>query len=777
MEGGVVFGFGDYNTSDVLWLGEWGVGAVVFLSVLGIAILGLSAYDLRPMPALRKYTLLTLRAVVYLIAVVILLEPAVDLKHVTKVKNDIVVLFDASASMRLEADGTPRIDLAREAFENLNLPQSGSDDEHNYLVYAMESRPRTLPRDSIADIKATSSDSGLGNALKWISDEYARKSLGGVVVISDGIDSSSMGTRTKRGEPLDEISLELVKSLDAPINTLSAGTASDLRDVAIRKVSHDDFAFVHNKVSIEVDVQVVGFTSTSIPVRLERDGQLLQTRDLVVEDGKTDYRVTFEFVPKRLGREVYKVELPVLPGEVLQTNNVSYFVQRVIRDKIRVLQVVGRPSWDERYLRMFLKRSPNIDLISFFILRTAENPDMAPASEMSLIPFPTDELFDTELGSFDLIVFQNFNFGPYNMLRYLPNIEKFVKDGGGFVMVGGDLSFASGGYAGTPIEDMLPVRLPANSTNAIDTGEFRPLLTDAGRRHPITQLAFDPDANDELWGSLPPQLGTNLVMGPKKDATVLATHPRLSAEGKPMPVITVSEYGDGRVMALTTDATWRWAFTNAANGGTSREYQMLWNNTMRWLIQDPELKLLRLDLDDEEVNTGSNATGSVKVSNPDYTPAPGARGEVVVAWRAFEDLGKTDVVPEVIQRIPLETDTSGLFRLDLKTPKTGLYTVTAQVETPNGTLTDAELFIATDHAQEFRNIIPREDLMKSLATASDGAHHELPAAIGSLNFKSPTEVKINRRRVIQIWDSPPLFILVLLLLGVEWTLRRRWGRL
>ena len=137
----------------------------------------------------------------------------------------------------------------------------------------------------------------------------------------------------------------------------------------------------------------------------------------------------------------------MLEGEAIAENNARAFLLKVIRDKIRVLQVTGRPSWDERFLRGLLKHDPNVDLVSFFILRTPTDVELVPSDELSLIPFPTEELFQEQLRSFDVVFLQNFNYGPYGIGAYLGEISDYVEEGGGLAMIGGDLSFTSGGYA------------------------------------------------------------------------------------------------------------------------------------------------------------------------------------------------------------------------------------------------------------------------------------------------------------------------------------------
>ncbi|MFB6350176.1 MAG: glutamine amidotransferase, partial [Bradymonadaceae bacterium] len=492
--------------------------------------------------------------------------------------------------------------------------------------------------------------------------------------------------------------------------------------------------------------------------------------------------LTFEFVPKTIGKEVYTVEAPEFSGEALHQNNVSHFLQNVIRDKIRVLQVVGQPSWDERFLRRLMKKNPNVDLISFFILRTNSNVQLVPPDELSLIPFPTRELFEKELGSFDLVIFQNFNFGPYNMDRYLDSIAQYVRDGGAFAMLGGNLSFASGGYGGTPIEDILPVKLPTSRQPSalLNTEQFRPDLTEAGTRHPITQMAFDPQSNRKIWKTLPKLRGTNVVRGAKPDATVLAEHPTIRRGGKPMPVLTVSEKGDGRVMALTSDSTWRWGFSHVGQGGTPREYQVFWNSAMRWLIKDPELKLIRVDIPEETVPPGESIRTNIQVSKPDYTPAKDIQGTVKLRHQSFESLrdGHSKGDGEVTLSRDFNTDHSGQSTSKLPAKKPGIYTVEAKASTDAGDLSDREVVLSVPDVREFRHIVPRDDLMASIADHTGGHSTVLPSFDpDDLKFDQSSRVRINRRKVIHLWDSLVVFVLIVSLLGTEWTLRRRWGRL
>src|SRR5690606_22965890 len=189
----------------------------------------------------------------------------------------------------------------------------------------------------------------------------------------------------------------------------------------------------------EAVIHATGYDARRIPVTLSSDGKAMRRKWIEVGPGDTSVTVAFEFTPSHVGKYVYKISVPAGDDEVVVENNSAWFVVRVIRDKIRVLQVAGQPSWDVRALRGMLKQNPNVDLISFFILRTEDDLRKAPNSEMSLIPFPTEELFEEELPSFDLVVLQNFEFAPYGIGQYLGNIRRYVEGGGGLMMLGGPL--------------------------------------------------------------------------------------------------------------------------------------------------------------------------------------------------------------------------------------------------------------------------------------------------------------------------------------------------
>ena len=749
----------------------------MLMVALAVVVCVLTYLDVATMRRSRRLVLVSLRAAALSLALFVLLEPALELEQVSVVPNHVAVLVDVSESQSLETgDGETRQSRSIEAIEAFDGEYAGENPDHVFHYIALDDLSESATAAELAEWAPDGAATHLLEGIERFVASHGARDVGGIVIISDGIDNGSLGARVRRGEELDAETVELLDSFEAPVHTIPTAQAGEIRDIAIQRVVHDDFAFVRNAVAVSADLKVLGYTEGVVNVTLRREGELLQTRTVALEPERTDYRVEFEFVPELIGKEIYAVDVDLLEGEALDINNRELFVLNVIRDKIRVLQVVGRPSWDVRFMRQLLQNNPNVDLICFFILRTQDDIHRGSERELSLIPFPTDELFNEELGSFDLVVFQNFDYGPYNMRQYLPQIRDYVRNGGGFVMIGGDRSFASGGYSGTAVADILPVQLPSGrAADLVDESSFRPQLTDAGQRHPITRLEFDAADNAELWRELPPLRGTNRVLAPREGAVVLAEHPSLTAGDEPMPVITVADIGEGRSMAVTYDSSWRWNFEHVSRGGASGPYTGFWNSAIRWLIRDPALNLVDVELSEEVIGPNETLAGNVRVFGPDYAPLVDATLTLTVTQRPLSDLGAE---PTVFSEEVMRSNDRGTARFELALAEPGAYTVRARMEDDAGEiLEDTEVFLVVRRSRELRDIEPRAELLEALSDASGGRYLENPARADALRFTEPRVEEVDRREVIDLWSSPWFFALLGGLLAIEWSLRRRWGRL
>ncbi|MFT3915598.1 MAG: glutamine amidotransferase [Anaeromyxobacteraceae bacterium] len=742
-------------------LPTWAI-ALVVAAALASVLLAWRGLRGEPRRA-RKAALVALRAVAAAVAVFLALEPAVELLQTARVRNRLAVLLDASRSMNfpVEPGGPSRAEAAAEALARgrAALGRLADRVDVEWSTFGQELSPLDPAELAKGPLASKAGRTDLVGALEAAAaGSGSSRKLAGVLVVSDGADNAELA------EGLSPAAKARIEALGVPVNTASTGRSAP-RDLAVERVAVDDFAFVRNSLTAEVTLRARGFGSEDVKLVLRREGAVVSTANVKLEPGRDRYTVPIPFAPDQTGTFVFTVAAPVFPGEAVVENNQRSFVLRVIRDRVRVLLVAGRPSWDVRFLRSVLKQDPNVDLVSFYILRSTSD-DPGPQQDLSLIPFPVQEIFGEQLRTFDAIIFANFAYAPYRSMgieRYLPGIRDYVKGGGALAMVGGELSFADGQYGDTPLAEVLPVEL----VNGLPMreGEARPRLTPEGRRHPLVRLAASEGQNEALWAALPPITAVNLTrpLAASAGASVLLEAPEALVGGRPAPVVAIREVGQGRSLAVATDASWRWGFQAAELGQGNRAYLRFWNAALRWLVRDPGLSPLQVEPDAPAVEPGAPVGLTVAVRGPDFGPRAGKR---VTAELVSED-GKSVARGEAV------AGDDGNARIELQPPGPGAYKVNARSEDGQEVATAA---VAVRGAgPEDADAAPRPELLSAIAAATGGNAAALPGDLPDLRLADPEVVEIGRRRSVPIWDRGGWLALLAGLLTAEWLLRRRWG--
>jgi uncharacterized membrane protein len=753
-------GYNAWRLTALTPLPGWALALLVAAALAAVALAwrGLRA-DPRPR---RRAVLLALRAVSAALALFLLVEPAIELLQTARVRSRFAVLVDASRSMAfpVEPSGAPRAATAGRflAAHRSDLEALGDRVDLEWYGFGSELAPAD-PTAVASGLAPSAGRTDVLGALEAAAGNGGSRRLAGALVVSDGADNAALANG------LDGAVRAKLRALGFPVNAVSVGRNAP-RDLAVERVAVDDFAFVRNTVTAEVTLRVRGFDREEVQLVLRREGTVVSQARVQREPGKDRYTVPLTFQPDQTGTFVFTVAAPVFPGEAVVENNQRSFVLRVIRDRVRVLLVAGRPSWDVRFLRGLLKQDPNVDLVSFFILRSnADQP--GPQEDLSLIPFPVSEIFGPQLQTFDAVVFMNFAYGPYRGLeieRFLPGVAAYVKKGGALAMVGGEQSFGDGGYGETALAEVLPVA-PLDGTTEAE-GEFRPRLTPEGKRHPVTALSPGEAQTEAVWAAVPPVTAVNLTraLEPAAGASVLLEAPAVNVQGHPAPLVAVREVGRGRTLAVATDASWRWGFAGAESGQGNRAYLRFWNAALRWLVKDPALAPLQVEPDAPAAEPGAPVGLTISARRPDWGPAEGKKvsGELVA-----ED-GRTVARGEAV------AGPDGTARLELVPPGPGAYKIVAHGD---GADEIASAAVAVRGAgPEDADAAPRPDLLSAVAEATGGAFSALPDGdLPDLKLDEPDVVEIGRRKAVPIWDRLWTLGLLAGALATEWVLRRRWG--
>lgn len=454
----------------------------------------------------------------------------------------------------------------------------------------------------------------LGNALSDIPPDQ----VAGAILITDGQVHDVPDNLAQTG-------------LRAPVHVLLSGTRTD-GDRRLVVEEAPSYGIVGTDLEVAVRIEDTGQPAASastarVTVRL--DGGEPQFHRVPI--GETSR------LPLKLdhgGLTIVEIDVDAATEELTLQNNRAAVSVSGVRDRLRVLLVSGEPHAGERTWRNLLKADPSVDLVHFTILRPPEKQDGTSVRELSLIAFPTRELFEVKLDEFDLIIFDRYRRRGVLLPTYVENIAEYVKNGGALLEAAGPAFATPLSLFRTPLGRILP----AEPTGRVYEQGFRPALTDIGRRHPVTSdlRGAGTPGSDPDWGrwfrmvESAQTAGAALMSGPNEH-----------------PLLVVDRVGDGRIAQLLSDHAWLWA-RGFEGGGPQAE---LLRRLAHWLMKEP-------DLEEEELRAAANGN-TITIERRSLSPE-------IPPVRITGPSGAT-------QDIVLSEATGGRFTASFTATETGLY--------------------------------------------------------------------------------------------------------
>ena len=785
---------------------------IAVLSIVAVVAVVEAFWTLRrpraPRPRRDGLIVLGLRLLAVVALIGLALEVTLRIEQVTPSGRRVVVLVDRSASMDLADAADPgsddrvrRLARAQTVWKDSEDARVGWRDDG--IVVEVRTFDETTvpltgePADTL-EVTPDGAASDLAGALSELAQPGRRETtpLAGVVVISDGLVAAD--------DAADGHVRAVAESLGVPVTTVATG-APAIVDVGIAQVRAGEFAFVENVAEFEATIIAHELAGKATTVQLRRDGEIVSEQRIRLPADGVPREVRFEVAPDRIGQFVYEIAVPEMEGEATSANNHRAFVVKVLRDKVRVLHVAGRPDWDVRALRTLLRRDPNVELLSYYILRGMDDISREDTTApLSLIPFPTEELFEEQLGSFDLVVLHNFDAVRHQVGQYVDNMAQYVLEGGALVLIGGDLGLADGGYAAPAMASVLPI--DSRERPPMTELRFRPTVTEAGRRHPITAWL----AGTGSWERLPELSDFNRMRMTSRPATIgasaLLVHPdERDGSGTPRPILAVAEPGRGRTMVLSTGSTWRLGFApDLPLIDGARPYDLLWLGAVRWLLRDDSSGRLRLETDRPRYRVGEAVELHVETSTASYAPEP----DVPVTWslrRLDGDDGAIGAGAQegkggnALREGQWTTDGLGRARETLAELPVGAYEAIARRDLGTDEQadpdTDAEglgqhevrrVFIVEPPGRELARVDadPGTARLRGLAEATGGealsalGGDTLPRslALADLSGAMPEDgLRVDARRDVPLWNGWAALLLLVGAFGGEWLVRRRQG--
>ena len=664
--------------------------SVIFSPLLPLPVIGLAALVVVLFTAIalmRGLSGWALRGLGALLVVGALVQPMYQSEDRTPLKDIVVLLIDQSASQtlldraRITENRTAEIEAALAARPNTQVHRievnDGPDDTGSLLMTALSEQLSKLPSERIA----------------------------GIILLSDGL--------------LHD--LESAPELPAPLHLMLSGKKSDWdRRVTVKNAPA--FAILDEEITLTLRIEDSGAapaTPVIVPLIISVDGGPPQSYQVPLNQD-----LSLPITLPHAGRNIIQFETPKVAGELTDRNNSALVQINGVRDRLRVLLVSGQPHAGGRIWRNLLKSDSAVDLVHFTILRSPNKQDGVPVDELSLIPFPTRELFMEKIHDFDLIIFDRYKRRGILPALYLDNVVDYVRNGGAVLVAAGpDFASANSLYR-SPLSNILP----AEPTARVITKPLRPKLTAVGQKHPVTaNLSSDKTE----WGRWLRQI----------EVTQKSGHILMSGADE-RPLLILDRQGEGRVALLASDHAWLW-HRGFEGGGPQRE---LLRRLAHWMMKEPDL---------EEETLTARAYGD---------------GLKIIRQSLQDNIAPVTVTSPSGNKslLNLKQTAPGRFEADLQTDELGLYRLIGDGQS-------SVVGLGPTAPREFEHTIATAELLKPLITSTGGGVIRMTAALPGLRDVRPGRKAAGRgwigltprkafetRDITQLALLPPWLVLLLI---------------
>ncbi len=605
------------------------------IPVYALWVIGAIAALLALLAIVSRGPIAILRALALALVLLALANPSLVQEEREKVKDIVAVVTDLSTSQTL-GDRRAMTEQVRSELER----RFGS---------LADVEPRYITADDRGGDEGTRLFTALSNGLADIPPDR----LAGVIFITDGVVHDIPPSVEALG-------------FRAPLHALITGRP-DERDRQIKLIEAPRFGIVGKDQTIRAQVMERGGPGSAL-VTLRRDGQVL-SRQQVRADTPFSLQVRIEHG----GTNVVELEVEGLPGELTQANNRAVVPIEGIREKLRVLLVSGEPHAGERTWRNLLKSDANVDLVHFTILRPPEKQDGTPINELSLIAFPTRELFQQKIKDFDLIIFDRYANQSILPSSYFENIVRYVREGGAILVAAGP-EFAS--YGSLAQTRLAPI-IPGIPNGRVVEQPYKASITETGSRHPVTRELPGSETSPPAWGEWLRIIGSEVQSGST-----------LMSGANELPLLVLRREDKGRVALLLSDHAWLWA-RGYQDGGPHLD---LLRRLAHWLMKEPALE--------EEALRASAIGRTIRIER--QTMADTAEAVTLTAPSGAES------------GIALSENRPGLFTAEVEGKELGLHTVRS------GDLI-AFVSIGPANPRELMDVFSNTEALMPIAEATGGS--------------------------------------------------------
>src|SRR5947208_2349687 len=592
---------------------SWGLSRPVLLfvearpaaSVLSrLSYRGVSSTD----RARNRVVLVGLRLAALAVLLFCLFRPTLILKAAVPQQNFLGVLLDDSRSMSIaDSDGQPRSAFIQQQLDGPNARLLAALSQR-FVVRFFSFASSSNRVAAAGNLKFGGTATRLGQALDRARDELAGLPLAGLVMVSDGADTSDAA--------IDE-TLASLKARSIPVFTVGVGQERFAHDVQVTRVETPRSVLKGTALVVDVVLSQTGYGGQTVPLSVEDDGRIVSTQQVTLPPEGESATVKVRFTAAEPGARLFKFKIPTQAGEQVTQNNARDALIQVNDRAEKALYYEGEPRFEYKFVRRAVEDDKNLQVVS--LARTAENKYYRqavtnPDELIAGFPKTREELFQYRaliLGSVEAA-----SFTP----EQLRMIADFVnKRGGGLLMLGGRRSFAEGGWGGTPVGEVLPVVIENAGAKYFSELQARP--TRAGATFPVTQVAGDEKASSVKWNDMPAVSSVNSVRQAKPGATVLLTG--IDNRRQDQIVLAYQRYGRGKALAMPIQDSFMWRM-DAKVPVADTTHAMFWRRLARWLV-DGVPEQVNVSTTADRVEPGEPIKLSVEVLDSAYVEVNDSR--------------------------------------------------------------------------------------------------------------------------------------------------------
>ena len=736
-----------YRKGEFLFATGWPVWLLAALAV--VAALGLLAYARRAPSRLTGAALWgvwAFQAATAALVLVLLWQPALTVQSLKSRQNAVAVLVDTSSSMSLAEDGLSRLARAVGALQETVMP--ALSEKFRVRLYGFSSKPERIGSLQQEDIPPPGASSGVGESVLSVLRESTAVPLGALLVVSDGADNSGRFDR--------ELSAE-IRKYNVPVHAVGVGRERILGDVELSDVAVASEALPRSRVSAQLTLRHDGEAERSTRVTVRDGSSVLASEPVTLRPGEPVRREWIDFGAGEAGVRDLTFTVEPIPGEEIAGNNQRRRVLDVPRRRRRILYAEGEPRWQYKFMRRAVQKDASVQLVT--MLRTSTNKfyrQGVDTPEELEDGFPGDQ---EELFAYDALIIGSFEAAFFTPKQQVAIREFVSRRGGTLLMLAGPNGLGAGGWQNSEIVDALPAVLEPGDTSFVRE-KVTVEIARQGRDALISRLSPDSEENARLWAEMP-QLADFQRIGALKPAALTLMSLQYGVDT--LPLLVRQNYGRGRSMIFATGGSWRWRMGLPSDDD---RHDTFWRQMFRALVVDSS-DPVRLTTDRSNYADESRVQIRAEVRDKRYEPANNARVSATVT--------PEEGSPRTFALRPSSSE-QGVYEAEVDAADLGVYLVETVAHLGDERLgADTLHFRREGGVAEYFHPERNSSLLTRLADQTGGSYWELDELEGLPSEIGFSEAGITTREVLDLWDMPALFLLLILLRAAEWLLRKRWG--